>query len=48
MSPADPRPGEREGWIDGLQHQLKPIGRSLDHAFDFLWEAGQSADGRKT
>jgi hypothetical protein len=48
MEPSDPRPGERAGWIDGLQHQLKPIGRSLDHAFDFLWEAGQSADGSKT
>ncbi len=48
MSPSDPRSGDREGWIDGLQHRLKPIGRSLDHAFDFLWEAGQSADGSNT
>jgi hypothetical protein len=48
MSPANPRVRETGGWIDGLQHQLKPIGRSLDHAFDFLWEAGQSADGSNT
>lgn len=31
-------------WIDGLQHQLRPIGRSLEDAFDFLWQAGESAD----
>jgi hypothetical protein len=36
------------GWIDGLQDQLKPVGRSLDDAFDFLWQAGQSADPSKT
>jgi hypothetical protein len=43
-------PGSQKGagWIDGLQHQLKPIGRSLDDAFDFLWQAGQSADPSKT
>jgi hypothetical protein len=42
-------PGEPgAGWIDGLQHQLKPISRSLDHAFDFLWQAGQSADRSRT
>ena len=35
----------KEGWIDGLQHQLKPMGRGLDNAFDFLWQAGQSGDG---
>jgi hypothetical protein len=40
-------PPERslDGWIDGWQHRLKPIGRGLDHAFDFLWQAGQSGDG---
>jgi hypothetical protein len=42
------RVGKGSGWIDGLQHQLKPIGRSLDDAFDFLWQAGQSADPSKT
>jgi hypothetical protein len=43
-------PGSEKGtgWIDGLQHQLKPIGRSLDDAFDFLWQAGESADPSKT
>lgn len=35
-------------WIDGLQHQIRPIGRSLDHAFDFLWQAGESADRPRT
>ncbi|MBI3863614.1 MAG: hypothetical protein HY290_17120 [Planctomycetia bacterium] len=42
-----PAPGSRstDGWIDGLQDQLKPIGRGLDNAFDFLWQAGQSGDG---
>jgi hypothetical protein len=45
MSPADVRPtAGAAGWIDGVKHQLRPIGRSLDDAFDFLWEAGQSAD----
>jgi hypothetical protein len=34
-----------DGWIDGLQDQLKPVGRSLGNAFDFLWQAGQSVDG---
>ena len=48
MSPSDSLAERTGGWIDGLQHQLKPIGRSLDHAFDFLWEAGQSADSSKT
>jgi len=48
MPPSHPRPDGAGAWIDGLRHQLKPIGRSLDHAFDFLWEAGQSADSSKT
>ncbi|MGE5194951.1 MAG: hypothetical protein ACM3U2_20865 [Deltaproteobacteria bacterium] len=48
MSPSDSLAERTGGWIDGLEHQLKPIGRSLDHAFDFLWEAGQSADSSKT
>lgn len=39
------RAPSKDGWIDGLQHQLKPIGRGLDNAFDFLWQAGQSGDG---
>ena len=39
---------EAGGWIDGLQHQLQPIGRSLDDAFDFLWQAGQSADSSQS
>lgn len=36
---------EPDGWIDGLQQQLRPVGRSLGNAFDFLWQAGQSVDG---
>ena len=45
---SEPRSEKGTGWIDGLQHQLKPIGRSLDDAFDFLWQAGQLADPSKT
>jgi hypothetical protein len=48
MPPPGAIPEETTGWIDGLQHQLRPIGRSLDDAFDFLWQAGQSADSSKT
>jgi hypothetical protein len=33
-----------EGWMDDLERQLQPIGRGLDDAFDFLWQAGQLAD----
>lgn len=40
--------GATSEWIDGLQHQLKPIGRSLEDAFDFLWQAGESADRPRT
>ncbi len=40
-----PQAEAKDGWIDGLQHQLKPMGRGLDNAFDFLWQAGQSGDG---
>jgi hypothetical protein len=40
-----PQAETKDGWIDGLQHQLKPMGRGLDNAFDFLWQAGQSGDG---
>lgn len=36
------------GWMDDLQHELEPIGRSLDDAFDFLWQAGRSADSPPT
>jgi hypothetical protein len=42
---ATSRSAATEGWIDGLQHQLTPIGRGLDNAFDFLWQAGQAGDG---
>ncbi len=45
---SEPASEKGTGWIDGLQHQLKPIGRSLDDAFDFLWQAGESADPSKT
>jgi hypothetical protein len=45
MTPGDHRPEARTDWIGGLQHQLRPIGRSLDDAFDFLWQAGEAADG---
>jgi hypothetical protein len=39
-------PAERPaGWIDDVEDQLKPVGRSLGNAFDFLWRAGESADG---
>jgi hypothetical protein len=48
MAPSDAGPEGAAGWIDGVKHQLQPIGRSLDDAFDFLWEAGQSADSSKT
>lgn len=48
MPPAEPAPAESAGWIDGLEHQLKPIGRSLGNAFDFLWQAGEAADGSRT
>jgi hypothetical protein len=44
MPPAESGTGETGGWIDGLQDQLQPIGRGLDDAFEFLWQAGQSAD----
>jgi hypothetical protein len=39
-APADP-----SGWIDEFERELKPVGRSLGNAFDFLWRAGESADG---
>jgi hypothetical protein len=45
MVPSDQRPEGPGGWIGGLSHQLQPIGRSLDDAFDFLWQAGEAADG---
>jgi hypothetical protein len=45
MNPRDERPDRPTDWIGGLQHQLRPIGRSLDDAFDFLWQAGEAADG---
>jgi hypothetical protein len=48
--PSEPRSDAAAdaGWIDGLEHQLRPIGRSLDKAFDFLWQAGESADSSQT
>jgi hypothetical protein len=48
--PSEPRSDASAdtGWIDGLEHQLRPIGRSLDKAFDFLWQAGESADSSQT
>jgi hypothetical protein len=42
---SNPESTNAEGWIDGLQDQLKPVGRSLGNAFDFLWQAGQAVDG---
>jgi hypothetical protein len=33
------------GWMDDFERELKPVGRSLGNAFDFLWRAGESADG---
>jgi hypothetical protein len=33
------------GWMDDVEDQLKPVGRSLGNAFDFLWRAGESVDG---
>jgi hypothetical protein len=39
---------DAEGWMDGLEKQLRPIGRGLDDAFDFLWQAGQSADNSRS
>ncbi|MBS0264607.1 MAG: hypothetical protein JSS02_21915 [Planctomycetes bacterium] len=33
------------GWMNDLQHRLKPVGRSLDHTLDFLWQAGRATDG---
>jgi len=33
------------GWIDEFERELQPVGRSLGNAFDFLWRAGESADG---
>lgn len=40
--------GEGELWIDSLQHQLRPIGKSLGDALDFLWEVGERADNSQT
>jgi hypothetical protein len=49
MSPADAENDPAEGrWIDGLQHQLQPIGKSLGDAFDFLWEVGRPPDDTRT
>jgi|GEM_PF-4503104 hypothetical protein len=33
------------GWMDEFERELKPVGRSLGNAFDFLWRAGESAGG---
>jgi hypothetical protein len=41
----DPPAEQTAGWIDEFERELKPVGRSLDNAFDFLWRAGESADG---
>jgi hypothetical protein len=44
--PRDESPAARSaGWIDDFERELKPVGRSLGNAFDFLWRAGESADG---
>lgn len=45
---SEPTLEQGAGWINGLTRRLKPIGRSIDGAFDFLWQAGQSADPSKT
>ena len=42
---AEPSAEVRTGWMDEFQRELKPVGRSLGNAFDFLWRAGESADG---
>ncbi|MSR58925.1 MAG: hypothetical protein EXS05_14955 [Planctomycetaceae bacterium] len=39
---------DSERWIDGLEHQLRPIGRGVGDAFDFLWQAGQAPDNSRT
>lgn len=47
--PAPEIPSARQSdWLEGLQNQIQPIGRSLGDAFDFLWQAGESQDGTKT
>ena len=40
-----PADGQAAGWMDDVGRELKPVGRSLGNAFDFLWRAGESADG---
>ncbi len=42
---AQPQPQRSAGWIDDVERGLKPVGRGLDNAFDFLWRAGESAGG---
>lgn len=40
-----PDEGPPAGWMDDFERELKPVGRSLGNAFDFLWRAGESVDG---
>ena len=41
----EPPAEEPAGWMDDFGQQLKPVGRSLGNAFDFLWQAGKSVEG---
>lgn len=43
--PAEPPAEGPLHWMDDFERELKPVGRSLGNAFDFLWRAGESADG---
>jgi hypothetical protein len=47
-TPSNASDGMRERWLDGIEHRLKPIGKSLGDAFDFLWEAGKASDSSRT
>ncbi|MFN0056608.1 MAG: hypothetical protein ACKV0T_31055 [Planctomycetales bacterium] len=37
-------PSARDQLLEGLESRLKPMGRGLENAFDFLWQVGQTAD----
>jgi hypothetical protein len=43
--PEDPPADGQTGWMDDFEREIKPVGRSLGNAFDFLWRAGESVDG---
>ena len=45
---ADEAPATPRSWIDGMQRQLRPIGRSVGDTFDFLWEVGRPPDDNRT